>query len=61
MPTRDFAEPAWRDWGAVHIVATLDDAFALADEYAYEHVQILTESPRDALEEDARLWCAVPR
>lgn len=50
MPTRDFAAPAWRDWGAVHVVATLDDAYALADEYAYEHVQILTENPREALE-----------
>jgi sulfopropanediol 3-dehydrogenase len=50
MPTRDFAAPAWRDWGAVHVVATLDDAYALADEYAFEHVQVLTESPRDALE-----------
>ncbi len=50
MPTRDFAAPAWRDWGAVHVVDSLDDAYALADEYASEHVQILTESPRDALE-----------
>ncbi len=50
MPTRDFAAPAWRDWGAVHVVGSLDDAYALADEYASEHVQILTETPRDALE-----------
>jgi sulfopropanediol 3-dehydrogenase len=50
MPTRDFAAPAWRDWGAVHVVESLDDAYALADEYAYEHVQVLTETPRDALE-----------
>lgn len=50
MPTKDFAEPAWRDWGAVHVVKNLDDAYALADEYAYEHVQILTEQPREALE-----------
>ena len=50
MPTRDFAAPAWRDWGAVHVVETLDDAYALADEYAYEHVQMLTENPREALE-----------
>jgi sulfopropanediol 3-dehydrogenase len=50
MPTRDYAAPAWRDWGAVHVVATLDDAYVLADEYAYEHVQILTENPREALE-----------
>ncbi len=50
MPTRDFAAPAWRDWGAVHVVGWLDDAYALADEYAYEHVQILTRNPREALE-----------
>ncbi|MCU1546867.1 MAG: histidinol dehydrogenase [Homoserinimonas sp.] len=50
MPTRDFAAPAWRDWGAVHVVEALDDAYVLADEYAYEHVQILTENPREALE-----------
>ena len=49
MPTRDFAGPAWRDWGAVHVVATIDDAFALADQYAFEHVQILTSEPREAL------------
>ncbi|MBA8847357.1 histidinol dehydrogenase [Microcella alkalica] len=50
MPTRDFAEPAWRDWGAVYVVDTLDTAFSLADEFAYEHVQILTKNPRDALD-----------
>jgi sulfopropanediol 3-dehydrogenase len=50
MPTRDFAAPAWRDWGAVHLVASLDDAYVLGDEYAFEHVQILTANPREALE-----------
>ncbi len=50
MPTRDYAAPAWQDWGAVHVVDNLDDAYALADEYAYEHVQILTENPREALQ-----------
>lgn len=50
MPTKDFAEPAWRDWGEIHVVDTLDDAYALADEYAFEHVQILTAEPREALE-----------
>lgn len=50
MSTRDYAEAAWRDWGAVHVVDTLDDAYALADSYASEHVQILTEQPREALE-----------
>ena len=50
MPTRDFAEPAWRDHGQVHLTSTLDEAFALADEFASEHVQILTREPRRALE-----------
>lgn len=50
MPTRDYAEAAWRDYGEVHVVDSLDDAFALADEYAFEHVQILTENPRQALD-----------
>lgn len=50
MPTRDFAAPAWNDWGAVWVVDDLDTAYELADQYAYEHVQILTEEPREALE-----------
>lgn len=49
MPTHDFAGPAWRDHGEVHVVGDLDAAFALADRYAFEHVQVLTEQPRDAL------------
>lgn len=49
MPTREFAEAAWRDWGEVILVENLDDAYALADDYAYEHVQILTAEPREAL------------
>ncbi|MEU0462906.1 histidinol dehydrogenase [Amycolatopsis sp. NPDC006131] len=50
MPTRDFAEPAWRDHGEIHVVDSVDEAFALADTYASEHVQVLTAQPRQALE-----------
>ncbi|MEU5832788.1 histidinol dehydrogenase [Streptomyces diacarni] len=50
MPTRDFAEPAWRDHGEVVVVDSLDEAFAVADGYASEHVEVLTENPRQALE-----------
>jgi sulfopropanediol 3-dehydrogenase len=49
MPTADFAGPAWRDHGQVAVVEDLAAAYALADEYASEHVQILTENPREAL------------
>ncbi|MER8157738.1 histidinol dehydrogenase [Streptomyces sp. NPDC094472] len=50
MPTRDLAGPAWRDHGEVHVVGDLDEAYALADSYASEHVQILTAEPRKALD-----------
>jgi sulfopropanediol 3-dehydrogenase len=50
MPTNDMAGPAWRDHGQVLVVDDLDEAYRLADEFASEHVQILTEEPRRALE-----------
>ncbi|MEU6111663.1 histidinol dehydrogenase [Streptomyces albidoflavus] len=49
MSTKDFAEPAWRDHGEIVVTDTLDEAFALADTYASEHVEVLTENPRQAL------------
>ena len=49
MPTRDFAEPAWRDHGEVIVVDDLDEAFTVADTYASEHVEVLTANPRQAL------------
>lgn len=51
MPTNDYAEVSWREWGEVHVVDNIEDAFALADEFASEHVQILTAEPRRALDE----------
>lgn len=50
MPTRAFAGPAWSDHGQVILVDDLTAAYALADSLAFEHVEVLTESPRDALE-----------
>jgi len=50
MPTRDFAGPAWRDHGQIIVVDTLAEAYELADELAFEHVEVLTERPREALE-----------
>lgn len=51
MSTKDMAEPAWRDHGEVVVVDTIEEAFAVADTYASEHVQVLTAEPRRALEE----------
>lgn len=50
MPTRANAEPAWRDNGEIHLVDSLPEAYELANEFASEHVQILTRNPREALE-----------
>ncbi|MET8795839.1 histidinol dehydrogenase [Nocardia sp. NPDC004568] len=50
MPTADFAAPAWRDHGEIIVVDSLDEAYALADTYASEHVEVLTRAPREALE-----------
>jgi len=50
MSTRDFADPAWRDHGQIIVVDDLDEAFAVADAFAAEHVEVLTENPRQALE-----------
>ncbi|MGA8210356.1 MAG: histidinol dehydrogenase [Nocardioidaceae bacterium] len=49
MSTNDMAGPAWRDHGQVHVVDDLDEAYALADTFASEHVQVLTAEPRRAL------------
>ncbi len=50
MPTRDYAAPAWRDHGQVLVVETIDEAFAVADSFAFEHVEVLTADPRRALD-----------
>src|SRR3712207_3577329 len=50
MPTRDYAEPAWRDFGQVLVTTDLDEAYRVGDSFASEHVQVLTREPRAALE-----------
>jgi sulfopropanediol 3-dehydrogenase len=50
LPTRHVAGVAWRDHGEVIVVPDLAAAYELADEYASEHVQVLTAEPRLALE-----------
>ncbi|KAF8853915.1 histidinol dehydrogenase [Acephala macrosclerotiorum] len=50
LPTAALAGVSWETYGEVIVVDSLDEAYALADKYASEHVQILTENPREALE-----------
>jgi sulfopropanediol 3-dehydrogenase len=49
LPTADVASVSWQKYGEVHVVDSIEEAFALADRYASEHVQILTAEPRAAL------------
>ena len=50
LPTAETAGAAWREHGAIRVVETPEQALALADEYAFEHVEILTADPRWYLE-----------
>jgi histidinol dehydrogenase len=49
LPTADIAGVSWANLGEIIVVDDLDEAYKLADIYASEHVQILTENPREAL------------
>jgi sulfopropanediol 3-dehydrogenase len=50
LPTGEPATAAWRNHGTIHVVETREEAAALADEHAFEHVEILAEDPRWFLE-----------
>lgn len=42
LPTRDMAAPAWRDHGEIIVVDSDDEAIAVSDEYAPEHLEVQT-------------------
>jgi len=46
LPTADIASIAWRDYGEIIFVASLEEAVVEADKVAAEHVEILTRDPR---------------
>ncbi len=49
LPRKDIASASWRDFGAVIVVANLDDAAALVDRIAPEHLEIATDDPQRLL------------
>ncbi|KAJ4258810.1 hypothetical protein NW762_007897 [Fusarium torreyae] len=49
LKTSAVASVSWRDFGEVILADTIDEAYQIADEFASEHVQILTANPREAL------------
>jgi sulfopropanediol 3-dehydrogenase len=46
LPTADIAGVAWRDNGSIIVVADEQEAVAVADKMAYEHVEVLTKDPK---------------
>ena len=50
LATADIAARAWEDFGEVVVVDSDQEALELADEYAFEHVEIHTANPRWYLE-----------
>ncbi|WP_296202762.1 histidinol dehydrogenase [uncultured Hyphomicrobium sp.] len=48
LPKRDIASASWRDFGAIILLSSLEEAPALADRIAAEHLEIATRDP-DAL------------
>ncbi len=50
LPTADVAGAAWRDYGEIILVDSLEEAVDNADRIAAEHVEVLTRNPRWFLE-----------
>ena len=46
LPTADIAGAAWRDYGEIILVDTIEEAVIEADKVAAEHVEVLTKEPR---------------
>ncbi len=49
LPTKEVAAPAWRDYGEIVIVADTDEAIAMSDNYAPEHLELMTGNDDDYL------------
>jgi sulfopropanediol 3-dehydrogenase len=43
LPTRETASVSWRDYGDVYLCDTHEEMLSLANELAYEHVQVMTD------------------
>lgn len=46
LPTADTAGAAWRDYGQILLVDSLEESLAVADRLACEHVEVLTRDPQ---------------
>jgi len=46
LETADVASQAWEDFGQIILCDTVDEMVKVADDLAYEHVQVMTEDPQ---------------
>jgi histidinol dehydrogenase len=46
LPRKDIASRSWNDYGGIIVVKTLDEAPALSDRFAPEHLEIATADPK---------------
>jgi sulfopropanediol 3-dehydrogenase len=46
LPTADIASAAWRDYGQVILASDDEEAVSIANQLAYEHVEVLTREPQ---------------
>lgn len=49
LPTADVASVSWKTFGEIIVADTMEEVWQTVDDYASEHVQILSRNPRDAL------------
>ncbi len=49
LPTREVAGPAWRDYGEIAVVADIEEAIRMSDEYAPEHLELMTRQDDEYL------------
>lgn len=45
LPTADYARPAWENFGEVVVCESYEEMVRVADDYANEHVQVMTQEP----------------
>ncbi len=57
LPTADVASVSWRDYGQILLVDSIEEAVVEADKLAFEHVEVLTESPDYFLENMTNYGC----
>jgi histidinol dehydrogenase len=49
LPKKDIAEHSLREFGAIIVTETIDDAISLANRFAPEHLELMVENPREIM------------